>query len=397
MFDQMRTQPQFVCVAVLLVTSVHRDVRWVARWFLASLWLWAGLHKLLSPDWHGEQSWQLAAQLHLDPARHHQLLAVLVALYEILLGSLAVAVPRWAIALSVPLHLGISVALSPILANWNATVIPWNLATASVGSWLLWQVPERTVGSGRRAAIAIGLLAIPAGFYVGWVDHYYAFVLYSDNVPRGLITTRDGCHEIDTWSELNVAFPYERRLLRQYFQRAAEPGWKLHVADPRGWLGDEYWLKLSPGPIEQLSIDEFFDSRDGAVEGIAYDNRRCVFRLSIAGARLLKRRPQAMIYAVEIKPENYCLELLEQLGGLPNLEQLQLRDCGLDDEQLKSLPRLRKLVGIGLDGTDISDAALQTLRQQPRLRIVEADRTRVTAGALARAGLDGGISPTTTD
>jgi hypothetical protein len=292
---------------------------------------------------------------------------------------------------------GISIALSPLLANWNATVIPWNLATASVGSWLLWQVRNTWPASSRQAAFALGLLALPAGYYVGWVDHYYAFVLYSDNVPRGVMTTRDGCREIDTWNELNAAFPHERRLLRQYFQRSVPPGSKLHVADPRWWLGDEYWLKKPGGQLQRLSIDDFFNQRAGAVAGIAYDDRRCVFQLSIAGARLLKRDPRAMIYAVEIKPDVYRPELLEQLSGLPNLEQLQLRACAIDDVQLKKLPRLRKLIGIGLEGTAVTDAALETLRLQPKLSIVEADRTRITVGALERAGLSGAVSPTTTD
>lgn len=390
MFDQLRTQPQFLAIAVLLVTSVHREVRWFGRWFLASLWLWAGVHKLVSPDWHGEQAWLLAAQLHLDAAQVYRGLAWAVALFEIALGIAAIVVPRWALLLSIPLHLGISLVLSPLMVDWNATVIPWNLATASVGSWLLWQTLNPWPATSRQAATAIAMLALPAGFYIGWIDHYFAFVLYSDNLPRGLVTTPQGCREIDTWAELNVAFPNERRLIRQYFARAAEPGWKLHVADPRAWLGDEFWAKTSSGALERLSEEAFFARQSGRVAGIAYDNRRAVFQLSLAGARLLKRAPTQMVYAAQLNPEKYQPRLLRQLGGLPNLEQLQLAGCPVDDAQLKTLPKFRKLVGIGLEGTAVTDASLKTLRKQPELRVIEAGRTQITAGALEGAGFNSG-------
>ena len=396
-FDQSRTQPQVLCIVVLLLTSVFGNATWFGRYFLAALWMWAGTHKLLSPDWHGEQSWLLAAQLRLEPAATYRFVAVLIPLYEIVLGVLGVTAPRKAIWLSVPLHLGICIVLSPLLANWNATVIPWNIAIASTGSWLLWQARGRWPASPRQTAIAVVLFTFPAGYYIGWVDHSCAFILYSDNLPRGLITNREGSREIETWSELNASFNQERRLLRQYFALSAQAGWKLHVADPRRWLGDEYWMRSTSGQLQRLSIDEFFDQQQGSIEGVACDDRRAVFRLAIAGARLLKRQPQAMIYAAEIKPEAYSEELLKLLSGLPNLEQIQLRDCPVTDAHLRNLPRLRKLIGIGLEGTDISDAAIDTLRDQPRLRFVEADRTRITSAALAGTGWSSGASPTTTD
>ena len=160
-FDQLRSQPQFFCIAILLFTATHHEFTWLGRWFLATMWLWAGLHKFLSPDWHGEQAWLLSAQLGLAPERYYRALAVLVASFEIVLGLLAIGRPRWATWLCVALHLGIAVVLSPVLADWNATVIPWNLATASVGSWLLWQVRTPWPASSRQAAVATCLFALP--------------------------------------------------------------------------------------------------------------------------------------------------------------------------------------------------------------------------------------------
>lgn len=387
-FDQTRMQPQSLCFVVMFLALAFRDVRWFARWFLAALWFWAGMHKLFSPDWYGEQSWRLAAQLHLDPASMHHAVALAVAVYEILLGVLAATRPHWAIVMCVPMHVGIAVILSPLMASWNHTVMPWNIATAVAGAWLLWQVRPGWPQSARQLTVAVVLLTMPAGFYVGWIDHHFAFVLYSDNVPRGLVTTRDGCWEIESWEELGSAFPNERRLLYQYFGKVAQPGWKLHIADPRWWLGDLYYVKSENSGVQRITRDEFAEKQNGAVDGIAYDNRRSLFKLSVAGARLLKRDTKEMIYAAEIKPDIYRAELLHLLAGLPNLEQIQLRNCPIRDEDLKYLPRLSKLVGIGLEGTHVTDAAIKVLRLQPKLQFIEAAHTQISAAALAEAGFN---------
>lgn len=388
LFDQMRIQPQILAIAVMLGASAANDLRWIARWFLAALWIWAGLHKLLSPDWHGEQSWALAELLGLNPASTHQAVAVTAAAYELVLGACALVRPRWAIALSIPMHIGIACLLSPLVANWNHTVIPWNLATASVGSWLLWNAKPTWPQSRLQLTTLALFLVAPAGFYMGWIDHHLAFVLYSDNVPRGLITTSDGCFQIETQHELSVVFPYERRLIRQYFERTARPGWKLHVADPRRWLSDQFFVYTEPGRSQPTTLEEFQNKQSGAVEGLLYDDHRSIFQLSKAGARLLKRHAGGVIYAVEFEPSTFRPALLSQLAGLPNCEQIQLRDCLVNDRNLPQLPRLNKLVAIGLAGTDVSDAALSTLRQQPHLRFVEAERTNLTPEALADAGFN---------
>ncbi len=50
--DQMRMQPGVVSLAVLMIAPAFgAGGRSIARWHLCSVWLWAGLHKMLSPGW----------------------------------------------------------------------------------------------------------------------------------------------------------------------------------------------------------------------------------------------------------------------------------------------------------------------------------------------------------
>ncbi|MCE2791018.1 MAG: hypothetical protein LW697_01040 [Blastopirellula sp.] len=78
-----------------------------------------------------------------------------------------------------------------------------------------------------------------------------------------------------------------------------------------------------------------------------------------------------MIYAAEIPAENFQRRALELLPRLPNLEQLQLRNCPLEERDLPSLLRLNRLRGLGLEGTQFSAEAIEQLKQLPRLEVIE--------------------------
>ncbi len=387
LLDQTRTQPQTTCIAVLLLAVGHSERLWLGRWYLCALWTWAGVHKLFSPDWFGEQSWKVAAQFRLDPPQFHEALGWSVIIYEIALGVLVALRPKWAAWLCIPLHVGVAILLSPWFADWNFTVIPWNLCLAVVGPWILFQSALRSIAAWRwQVAWIAFLMLMPIGFYRGWIDHYFAFVLYSDNLPQGVITSPDGCEVIETWHTVNAAFPAEHRLYRDYFDHVAQPGWKLHVAEPRVGMSDEYWMKSETGQLRRLTADEFYDRQVGCCEGIGFDLRRSVFSLSIGGARMLKRSWEGMIYAVEIERAEYKPELLDALRGLPNLEQLQLRGCNVRDEDLKRLPILPKLTALGIENTPLTNAAVEVLKKQPRLRVVLSGGTLIEEKVLVDAG-----------
>jgi hypothetical protein len=221
---------------------------------------------------------------------------------------------------------------------------------------------------------------LPASFYAGWVDHSFAHVLYSDNVPYGLITTDEGVKPFARWGDFRVPFPHTRRLFRQYFDLTAKPGWKLHVADPRPWIPDTYFLKQADHTAMEIDRARFLSSGGAEVAGIESDNPRSVFALSQAGARMLKRTAEGMIYAVEIAPNNYRAELLRHLRGLPNLEQLQLAGCDVIDDDLRLLNGCDNLRGIGLDNTKVTDAGLKHLAKLPKLAYMELKNTNTTIG-----------------
>ncbi|TWT39237.1 MauE/DoxX family redox-associated membrane protein [Blastopirellula retiformator] len=382
-FDQFRTQPQVIANAILMAAALDDHGLRVVRWFLASLWCWAGLHKLLSPDWFTFNAWSITTSLGLDPSQFGELVGWGVGLGELTVGLLAIFWPRGASIPAVLMHVGIALFLTPLAHNWNYSVIPWNLCVAVVGGWVMWTVSPRLPQFRAEWIAAVLLLLYPAGFYVGWVDHGIASVLYSGGIPDGLITTESGSEYIDGWGDLRVPFPNERRLLRQYFARSAPVGAKLHIADTRTLLGDLYYVKRADGQIEEITQAQFFASAPGVVAGIALDDQYTVFRLGNDGATMLKRAVDAPIYAVQIDPSVYQPEMLPLLARLHNLEQLNLAGCPVTDEELARLPILPKLQGIGLANTTVTDVGLQTLLRQPKLDYVEGEGSAITSEGMA--------------
>ncbi|QDU77180.1 hypothetical protein Pan97_42420 [Bremerella volcania] len=381
-FDQYRTQPQFIANAVLMLATIENVGVVIVRWFLASLWLWAGTHKLLSPDWFSFGSWYMVQSLHVNPEDFQMLFAYGVALGEISVGLLAIFRPRWAAIPCVLMHVGIVIFLSPLFYNHNVSVVPWNLATATIGCWVMWNAPSIRPQRRWEWIVAAVLLVYPAGFYLGLVDHGIASVLYSNHLPEGMITTKEGTEKISGWGDLRVPFPNERRLLALYFQRSSQPGDKLHVSEPRPWLGDKYFVLDADGNLVEQTREQFIQGSDNEVYGMEVENRRIHFLLARAGVKKVRREEQSTIYAVEIPPQRYRPELLEMLAGLPNLEQINLGGCEVTDEDLKRLPLLPKLVGIGLTDTPVTNASIETLLKQPQLKVIEYQQSNMTLDAI---------------
>ncbi len=380
LFDQMRTQPQFLATWILMFALLKRSYQNYARWFLCSLWIWAGLHKAISPDWNSYQAWNMTRAIGLDPETWYIVVGIAVAATEILVGLLGWWKPKWGAVGCVMLHAGILIYLSPLFRNWNYSVFPWNLATAIVGFWILWTCDARPKVL-HRALFAI-FMVLPAGFYVGCVDHGYSHVLYSDCTPLGLVTRTDGSVEsIDGWGELNIPFPCERRTLRQRFEAVAEDGDRLHILDPRPALDDLHFVKRG-GESQLIDRDEFFAENSQNIAGVELDFRRHRFALELAGARMLKRTKQTMIYAIEFKPEFFEVDQLKHLRFLPNIEEVQLSKTDITDEDLKLLLDLPKLRAIGLDQTGITDHGLEILKRSKTLKNIEAKDSQISLETL---------------
>ena len=415
LFDQMRAQPQFLATWILMVAATYQTGAALTRWFLASLWIWAGVHKLISPDWLSHRSSNMTVALGLDVESFSLIVALTVAASEIFVGLLACFKPKWAAPGCVALHIGILIYLSPLFRGHNYSVFPWNLASAAIGFWVLWKADSRDWFTGRndslandeqlptpvttkapalpqsppnrqklfeRIAFAL-MMIVPMGFYVGWLDHGYAHVLYSDSIPRGMISRNDGSLlEIRAWGELAIPFPNERRLLKQHFGCVGQPGEKLHIRDPRVWLDDLYFQMNEDGPVE-ISRQAFFAADDGSVGGVELDSVRAIHLLDRAGTIFLKRDKKSMVWAIQFSPEKFETKLLKHLNGVSNVEEVVLDDIDFTDADLKSLPALPKLVGLGLSRTKITDQGIEQLiidrhRKYPRLEFIVTEGTNVS-------------------
>ena len=87
--DQFRMQPQIFGLAVLILSCSFESGLRMGRWVLASTWLWAGIHKLISPDWLGHHAWSLLEQAGLDPNGLYVPFSLIVAFGELALGLAA--------------------------------------------------------------------------------------------------------------------------------------------------------------------------------------------------------------------------------------------------------------------------------------------------------------------
>lgn len=250
--DQTRMQPQIFSFWLLMLgTWPQPTARWLGRCHLGSLWLFSGLHKLLSPAYFRDIGpWMFHG---LFPAAQWPSLvgydtafAATVAIVETLLG-IAVFVPslrRWAAVVGALVHGGILCVLWRL--NWNTSVWAWNgalvvAAPVLIGGW------RGTAADMRRSCGRVGFAAglalylSPLLYYVGLLDAYLSYCLYSANVPTatyyplrsapfGYVVNRDrGSY----WKNLNVPQPPTHRNFELYFRAVAQPGDMLVVDDPR--------------------------------------------------------------------------------------------------------------------------------------------------------------------
>ncbi len=377
--DEMRTQPQFIALWLLMIATTLESGLFWGRWFLASMWFWAGLHKLLSAEWFTSAGWWVFERLGGTSENSFHIFVWSIALAEITLGVIAIFRPRLAAWFCLAMHVGVVGMLSPWGIAWNYSVIPWNLASGIVGFWILLNSADGFPQENRWRIAAAAWLLYPLGFYVGWVDHGIGNVLYSAGVPRGLLTASSTSVEIHGWEKINVPFPNERRTLRQFFQRSAAAGDKLHIRDPRNFLGDLFLEKKADGQLQELPREIFVEPNYQNIRGALADDLVAVHRLIRAGVRLKARDHQAFVYAAEIPTAVYRPELLTWLHGVPNLEELQLSATAANDTDLKLLIGLHCLKGIGLDDTKVTDDCLETLATFRRLETVQHQDTALSA------------------
>jgi len=404
LMDQFRCQPQVLAIAFMMAGCVWISARRICVWYLVSMWFWAGAHKTVSPDWFSQVSYNLLSGTTLDAKHLHYGFAWVIAVSELALGILAWLKPKIAGVICIALHVGIAIFLYVI--GWNYSVLPWNICTAIVGCWLLWSykslASNTTDQSNRRLPIPAShwqrsaiaaLLILPIGLYFGIVRHCFAHALYSGNLPIALVTRPDGVEVLESWKQVRLPFPNEKKAYLDFFASTANAGEKLHIREPRRFVAGGYYLAKGRGVIQPITEQHFFETRtsplaDGIeVAGFAVDNPRDIYLLQLANSTLMKRSEGEMIYAVKFDPANFDPASLELLSGLPNLEQVQLGNCKIVDADLKWLAGFPKLYGIGLSDTSITDAGLLNLKDVPNLSVIEHEGTSISDAGLIAIGV----------
>ena len=404
--DQLRCQPQVLAVAFLMAGCVWPRARRIAAWYLIAMWTWAGVHKIMSPDWWGLVSHYMLSEIQIrtgagfNPTNYYKIFAAIVAISEVATGLLAWLRPKLGAIACVLLHLGICGFL--LLLDWNFSVLPWNLCTAIVGPWLIWKSvsPETDAAEQGDAkqkiptpqklrrllprnvwekSAVIFLLLVPIGFYFGLIRHGLAHVLYSNNTPLVLVNRLDQVEFIDCWEELEFPFPIALKPSLDYFRLTGEPGESLHFRNQHSWLpADQYFRHQGDQHIRKISKREFLADQDELFHFSVVDDPRKIFQLELAGATMKRRREQDVVYAIEFPPDKFEPQQLGLLSGIPNIEQIQLGGCRLTDEDLDLIPTLRKLYGIGLDRTQITDEGLGYLAKHKLLLILEYEGTAIS-------------------
>lgn len=389
--DQHRLQPQVISLAVLMLGCLQPGMAQLTRWYLIAMWLWAGLHKFLSPEWYGFQSWWFLEACGFDGDSWHLPFAIFVATFETALGVLAIARPKWAAWPAVALHLGLLLLLSPLVRNFNVSVWPWNAATAAAAYWLFAtakteEQPGRLPVWVEWATIAT-LLIGPALYYVDLVNPHLAFVLYSGNLPRAIHVRADSYSRVDGWTGLTVPFPDSHWLFRRKFEQTARPGERLHIADPRAGFNDRYFVMQASGTVEELTRDEYWRhdlAEEPAVVPLELEDPHLVWQLKRGGYVLASQGAVGIASAISVpSPARDAFPIDPSLiCGLPNLRELRWDDLSLDDNALRALTELHRLEILKINRCQLPPDTFEHLTKIESLRWL-----RIEGGELPRAGL----------
>ncbi len=244
LIDQTRMQPETISLAFLLWgTLPNVNFKTIALAHLTSLWLFAGLHKLLSPGFivYGSKSFANLL-VSAPPLWVCVLVGLCIASAELSTGLLALSqrARRLTGMAAFGLHMGILLVLSPMGRNANVAVWPWNGALALAGFALIvpWQGAVRLKLQTCHflvRVLAIFIFLVPLGFYLRLTDAYLAHNLYSANTPSAKITGIAAQPRSQTWRQFHVPFPPLPRLYKRYFQLVCHPGDKITIRYPLWW------------------------------------------------------------------------------------------------------------------------------------------------------------------
>ena len=244
--DQTRLQPEFLSLALILVaTGLPRLGPFVGRTHLITLWIWAGMHKVLSVGFMTDSAYWIYDGLPIDIPPIRPFVGWLIAGSEVGTGLLMLvrSLRRAGVGVALAMHGMMLLVLSPWGHDWNESVWPWNFALGIAAALLFWpwedgvsqkdDAVQTRSRPEKRIKIAVAAVAAlyPLGFYFGVTDAYLAHHLYSDAIARAFCEP-ESCRSAsfgDTWEAFDVYIPPEPRLYKQYFLSRCTPGESLTI------------------------------------------------------------------------------------------------------------------------------------------------------------------------
>jgi len=240
--DQMRLQPEFVSVAILLVaTGPWRLAPTLGRAHLASLWLWAGFAKATSLGFSSTIAPFVARQLGVPGLRSVVAWAVPATEVGLGIGAIMPATRRWVGLAAFAFHVA-AVFVLRMQLSW--AIMPWNLALAWASLHLFFFAPRSARAAGaareplfdgdrRRTALLLAVFAYPALVYVGMLDLYLGHHVYSDDGSGAVVCEADGhcsTYSLDiSAAAVGAIIPGERRVLEQWFELECKRGQTLRI------------------------------------------------------------------------------------------------------------------------------------------------------------------------
>jgi|GEM_PF-1956574 hypothetical protein len=379
--DQYRLQPQIICFAVLILATVFDWWMWFNRWFLAAMWTWTGIHKLVSPEWLGSGSWTYLQNSGItEPERWHFLFAITVATFEIALGIITIVAPRRAAYGCVALHLGVLISLSPLFRNHNESVWPWNLALAVVGFWILNRKESKTESASTHRSMSkfqIATLAVlwimPVGFYFDLVNPHAAFVLFSGNEPTAYHTSSQTVKRLDGYNGKTYPFPNSIRLFIQTFELTGEPGDKLFIDEPRWGMSDHYYLLDASKTANKIHRERFYEQSEEEVQGIEIPNFQTAWTLLQHGVKL-ESRGDVQYYSAQLDGTT-STTLFNHLFRLHNLRELKIANATISPAATANSNQLKHLEILQLEQCNLPLDSWQNLTNGPAIRWIQTSHT----------------------
>ncbi len=224
--DASRFGPAPLSLAILSCATSTPRLTPLGRAQLSAMWLWAGLHKLLSPAYFAVLV--PIAGTALSPWIPPWVLGLSVACVEIALG-LCAAFDRTRVVARVlaPLvHLG---ALAILVAlDVNPGVWAWNATLAWCAPAILASSPAIGTASASPRVLAAVLYVTPALHYGGLLHPSLTHQLYSGATPTTLTCRVDGCRsDVEAHEGLahfGVPIPPSPATLRAYFLATCAAG-----------------------------------------------------------------------------------------------------------------------------------------------------------------------------